>query len=94
MLLNQWAAGALSVRENTSTCAQVMKAPLLSFKTPINPITNPTPVYIYFFFFNGSTALLLGPGLLFSFVILFKDGRTPWKSDQPVARPLPIHRTT
>jgi hypothetical protein len=30
-------------------------------------------------FINGSTALLLGPGLLFSFIIFFyTDGRTPW----------------
>jgi hypothetical protein len=36
---------------------------------------------------------LLGPGLFFSFVI-YTDGRTPWTSDQPVARPLPSHRTT
>jgi hypothetical protein len=47
----------------------------------------------FFFFFNGSTALLLGSGLLFSFIILFTDHRTPWTSDQPVARPLPTHRT-
>jgi hypothetical protein len=25
---------------------------------------------------------------------LFTDGRTPWMSDQPFARPLPKHRTT
>jgi hypothetical protein len=38
---------------------------------------------------------LLGPGFFFSFVIFFyKDGRTLWTSDQPVARPLPTHRTT
>jgi hypothetical protein len=24
----------------------------------------------------------------------FTEGRTPWTSDQPVARPLPKHRTT
>jgi hypothetical protein len=24
----------------------------------------------------------------------YTDGRTPWTSDQPVARPLPTHRTT
>jgi hypothetical protein len=24
----------------------------------------------------------------------YKDGKTPWMSDQPVARPLPTHRTT
>jgi hypothetical protein len=38
---------------------------------------------------------LLGPGLFFNFVIfLYTDGRAPWTSDQPVARPLPTHRTT
>jgi hypothetical protein len=36
---------------------------------------------------------LLGPGLYFSFIIIFTDGRTPWTSDQLVARPLPKHRT-
>jgi hypothetical protein len=35
-----------------------------------------------------------GPGPLFSSVIIFTDGRTPLTSDQPVARPLPTHRTT
>jgi hypothetical protein len=38
---------------------------------------------------------LLGPGLFFSYVIFFYTvGRTPWTSDQPVARPLPTRRTT
>jgi hypothetical protein len=38
---------------------------------------------------------LLGPGLFFSFVIFFyTDSRTPWTRDQPIARPLPTHRTT
>jgi hypothetical protein len=41
---------------------------------------------------NGST-LWLGPGQFFSFVILCTVNRTPWKWDQPVARPLPAHRT-
>jgi hypothetical protein len=36
---------------------------------------------------------LLGPGLCFSFVILYTVGRTPWTGDQPVTRPLPTHRT-
>jgi hypothetical protein len=30
----------------------------------------------------------------FSFLILNTVGRTPWTNDQPVARPLPTHRTT
>jgi hypothetical protein len=37
---------------------------------------------------------LLGLGRFFSFLILYTVGRTPWTGDQPVARPLPIHRTT
>jgi hypothetical protein len=33
-------------------------------------------------------------GRFFSFLILNTVGRTPWTGDQPVARPLPTHRTT
>jgi hypothetical protein len=33
-------------------------------------------------------------GRFSSFVILYTVGRTPWTGDQPVARPLPTHRTT
>jgi hypothetical protein len=41
----------------------------------------------------GSTALVeLGP--LFQFVNLYTVGRILWTGDQPVERPLPIHRTT
>jgi hypothetical protein len=47
-----------------------------------------------YIFFTGSTAPL-GPGLcFFQFHEHFTDGRTPWTSDQFVARPLPKHRTT
>jgi hypothetical protein len=43
-----------------------------------------------------STALqpFFGPWPLFSSLILYTVGRTPWTGDQPVARPLPIHKTT
>jgi hypothetical protein len=38
---------------------------------------------------------LLGHDLFLQFRNLFyADGRTPWTSDQPIARPLPKHRTT
>jgi fatty acid desaturase len=37
---------------------------------------------------------LLGLGRFFSFLILYTVGMTPWTGDQPVARPLPAHRTT
>jgi hypothetical protein len=36
---------------------------------------------------------LLGPGRFFSFFIFYTVCMTPWKGDQPVARPLPAHRT-
>jgi hypothetical protein len=36
----------------------------------------------------------LGPCLCFQFHDHFTDGRTPWTSDQLIARPLPKHRTT
>jgi hypothetical protein len=35
----------------------------------------------------------VGPWPLFSFLILYTVGRTPWAGDQPVVRPLPTHRT-
>jgi hypothetical protein len=35
----------------------------------------------------------VGPWPFFSFLILYTVGRTPWMGDQPVARPLPTHRT-
>jgi hypothetical protein len=41
----------------------------------------------------GSTALWT-LAAFFSFLILYTVGRTPWTGDQPVERPLPIHRTT
>jgi hypothetical protein len=37
---------------------------------------------------------LLGLGLFFSFLIFHTVGRTPWAEDQPVAGPLPTHKTT
>jgi hypothetical protein len=43
-------------------------------------------------FVYGSTALLIGLGRFFSFLILYTVGMTPWTGDQPVARPLPTHR--
>jgi hypothetical protein len=33
-------------------------------------------------------------GCVFSFLILYTVCRTPWAGDQPVARPLPKHKTT
>jgi hypothetical protein len=47
------------------------------------------------FFFPMALQPFLGPWPHISVSrSLYTDGRTPWTSDQPVARPLPIHRTT
>jgi hypothetical protein len=40
------------------------------------------------------SAALVDIGRLFRFLILSTVGRTPWTGAQPIARPLPIHRTT
>jgi hypothetical protein len=45
--------------------------------------------YLYIY---GSTALV-GLGRFFSLLILYTVSRTPWTGDQPVAKPLPTHRT-
>jgi hypothetical protein len=41
----------------------------------------------------GSTVLLLDLDRFFSSLILYTVGRFPLTSDQPIVRPLPIHRT-
>jgi hypothetical protein len=50
-------------------------------------------VVCVFLSFCGSTAPLHFRRF-FSFLILYAVSRTPWTGDQPVARPLPTHRTT
>jgi hypothetical protein len=49
---------------------------------------------IHLFIHKWLYSLLLGPVRFFSFVILYSVGRTSWTEYQPVARPLPTHRTT
>jgi hypothetical protein len=46
------------------------------------------------FFFRWLYSLLWPWSLISQFHDHFTDGRTPWTSDQPVARPLPKRRTT
>jgi hypothetical protein len=40
-----------------------------------------------------SRLLGLSRFFFFSFLIFYKVGRIPWSGDQPVPRPLPVHRT-
>jgi hypothetical protein len=61
------------------------------------PITIEPNAHFFFpsFFFSlyGSTAIWVF-GRFFSFLILYTVGRTSWTGNQPVAKPLPTHRTT
>jgi hypothetical protein len=50
--------------------------------------------WIFHVSLHGSAVLLLDLGRFFSFLILHTVGRTPWTSDQPVARPLPTQDST
>jgi hypothetical protein len=51
-------------------------------------------IYIYLSVYLWFYSLLLNLGRSFSFLTFYRDDRTPWTGDQPVARPLPTHRTT
>jgi hypothetical protein len=51
--------------------------------------------YYYYYYYYCSIALSWALAAFFSFFILYTVRRTiPWTGDQPVARPLPTHRTT
>jgi hypothetical protein len=57
----------------------------------------PTNLLYKVLFIHSSVVLhpFVGPWSLLQFINLFyTDDMTPWASDQTVARPLPIHRTT
>jgi hypothetical protein len=49
---------------------------------------------IYLFISLTIYSPFLDLGRFFGFLILYTGGMTPWTGDQPVARPLPAHRTT
>jgi hypothetical protein len=63
-----------------------------------NPVHAPRPSIIYcaapLIFFSLSLQPPWALVSAFQFHDHFRDGRTPWTSDQLVARPLPKHRTT
>jgi hypothetical protein len=67
---------------NLSVCLSAYLPTYLSICLPIYPI-HPS-IYRPF----------VGPWPLFSFLMFYTVGKTPWTGDQPVARPLHAHRTT
>jgi hypothetical protein len=60
----------------------------LSVCLSIRPLACP-PIYL-----SKALESFVWPWSLFSFLNLYIVGRTPWTGDQPVTRPLPLHRTT
>jgi hypothetical protein len=96
-----------SLPSNESTHYSILKKVLLKFPSDITMgfmlvkhichviiIMRGNMFYEPIFFPNGSSSPFRAQAFLFSPVIIFTDGRTPWTSDQPITRPLPIHRTT
>jgi hypothetical protein len=67
----------------------------------LNTLQQYSPTYLYgsqltltfFSFFNGSPSPLRTLAFYSVPSSFFANGRTPWTSDQLVARPLPKHRT-
>jgi hypothetical protein len=53
------------------------------------PIRDPLLKFISLWHYSPS----LDHDRFFSFLIFYRVGRTPWTRDEPVARPLPAHRT-
>jgi hypothetical protein len=51
-------------------------------------------VYLSLYLSMALQFFFVGPWPLFTFWILDTVGRTPWTGDEPVARPLPMYRTT
>jgi hypothetical protein len=79
-LLASWNLDATSVRKPMKTCRNLLR------KTPgKHPLARHLSVALQPF---------VGPWPLFSFLILYTVGRTPWTGDHPVTRPLPTHGTT
>jgi hypothetical protein len=50
-------------------------------------------LFYYNYYYFMSLQPFVGTWPLLQFLNLFTVGRTPWTGDQPVARPLPTHRT-
>jgi hypothetical protein len=55
---------------------------------------NLTCCWIIHIYLRMALRPFIGPWSLFSFLIIYIVGRTPWKVDQPVAWQLPTNRTT
>jgi hypothetical protein len=75
--------GSVCLRLTPWWCTDIMEVTFQTFLTQDLYIYQPVALQPF-----------AGPWPLFSFKIVYTVGRTPWTGDQPVARPLPTHRTT
>jgi hypothetical protein len=95
-----WTSHSLSIFFKVFLSASVLLYKTLrkeSVLAPVLCISMPCTTVIRLSFIHSSMVLQLfvGPWPLLQFRnLLHTDGRAPWTSDQPVARPLPTHRTT
>jgi hypothetical protein len=75
-----------------SVCTEsVLTIPLLFTLIKFSIFNTYLPTYLPTY---GSTVFFVGPLPLFQFLNLYRVGRILWAGDQPIARPLAIHRTT
>jgi hypothetical protein len=81
--------------QHEQTWDRTRAAALGSWHLTASALARPIYLSIYLCIYGSIlVALLLHLDRFFSFLILYTAGRTPWTGDQPVARPLPTHRTT
>jgi hypothetical protein len=64
-----------------------------AFRRADHPSKESYRLCIYLSIYLWLYSSLLDIGHIFSFLIFYTVGRTAWTGDQPVARPLPAHRT-
>jgi hypothetical protein len=63
-------------------------------KKKCTAVTIPYQVQMEYLSFSLYVSIAPWKLAVFSFLIVYIDGRAPWTGDQLVARPLPTHRTT
>jgi hypothetical protein len=81
---------ANSWRQMSGNASSILAFPKLpTYTAPCNCSIN----IIYSSFHHWLYSPFLGPGRFFSFVILYTADRSPCTRDQPLARPLPTHKT-
>jgi hypothetical protein len=86
----KWFSPCSEVGKNYKFIIKLLIEPFLGIISTIYlSIYLPLYPFVYLWLYSS----LLGLGRFFNFLIFYTVGRSPWTEDQPVARPLPAHRT-